>query len=411
MLATELTQEQRLRKAFFDIVNSDRYKYMSPILLLGETRIIDVNDIPTACTDGLNIVYNRTFLGNGCPQESEVRGLILHENKHKEGRHPFVYQHLYRKDARCANLACDYVINLQILDENKDGFATLPKGGAVDERFRGMTVTQVFNILYREGEGGDGGSGKGKEGDEKGEGTTTGCSSNDTGETLDEHDWESVQEMTEDERNEALEKIDSAVREGAVLAGKTGGNLNESLQELLEPKVDWVKCMAAFAREQCAGDDDSTYAKPNRRWLSSGIIMPSSISETIPELCVSMDTSGSCWPFLPYFLGELKSMCTMLKPHVLHVMFWDTNVVYEKYVHNQLDDLEIKEAYGGGGTDVNCVTAYMKEHNINPTATIILTDGYLSDGWGEWACPTFWLLVNNKKDRPPFGKYVHVEDF
>jgi predicted metal-dependent peptidase len=92
-------------------------------------------------------------------------------------------------------------------------------------------------------------------------------------------------------------------------------------------------------------------------------------------------------------------------------MFWDTNVVYEKYVHNQLDDLEIKEDYGGGGTDVNCVTAYMKEHNINPTATIILTDGYLSDGWGEWACPTFWLLVNNKKDRPPFGKYVHVEDF
>ena len=194
------------------------------------------------------------------------------------------------------------------------------------------------------------------------------------------------------------------------MAGRTGGNISQSLKELLEPKVDWTKCMKDFASEQCAGDDDSTFAKPNRRWLSSGIIMPSSVSETIPELLVSMDTSGSCWSFLPYFLGELKSMCAMLQPHVLHVMFWDTDVVYERYERNKIEGLEIKEAYGGGGTDVNCVTTYMREHKIKPTAAIIMTDGYLSDGWGTWDCPVFWALVNNPKAIPPTGKYVHVED-
>jgi|TARA_R110000824_G_C14996874_1_gene655782 predicted metal-dependent peptidase len=216
--------------------------------------------------------------------------------------------------------------------------------------------------------------------------------------------------MTEEEKREVVLKIENALREGAILAGKTGGNVKGSLQELLTPKVDWVKCMASFAREQCVGHDYGTFAKRNRRFMHSDLIMPSPVSESIPELLVSMDTSGSCWSALPYFLGELKEICATLQPHVLHVMFWDTNVVYEKYIHNQIDGLEIKHAEGGGGTDVNCVTTYMKQHKINPTAAIVLTDGYLSDGWGKWDCPVFWALVNNPTAIPPMGKYVHVED-
>ena len=443
----ELTQDQRLQRGFSDIVNSDRYKYMAPVLLLGVTKLTDTDAVPTACTDGLNILYNRNFLATLI--EAEVRGVIVHENKHKEGRHTIIYAYLWRKDAELANLSCDACINIGIVDENPrgeciqsitypEGFATLPEGAFVDARFRGMSVPEIFDILYEEkyGKGeegeeggqepppepprGGGGGGepldgqpvpsnaKGELDDEDGEEGGDGGGS--TGETLDEHDWESAQEMSEEEQREVCNKIENALREGAILAGKTGGNVSGELQELLTPKVDWVKCMASFAREQCAGKDYGTYARPNRRFIDSDIIMPTSVSETIPDLLVAMDTSGSCWDALPYFLGELKAICTTLSPHTLHVMFWDTNVVYEKYVDNQVEGLEIKHAFGGGGTDVNCVTTYMREHKIKPTAAIVLTDGYLNDGWSTWDCPVFWALVNNPSAIPPVGKYVHVEE-
>jgi predicted metal-dependent peptidase len=92
-------------------------------------------------------------------------------------------------------------------------------------------------------------------------------------------------------------------------------------------------------------------------------------------------------------------------------MFWDTNVVYELHEGNNVEDLEVKDAFGGGGTDVNCVTTYLQEHNIKPTASVILTDGYLSDGWGQWDHPVLWCLVNNKTDVPPKGKFVRVENW
>ena len=59
-------------------------------------------------------------------------------------------------------MACDYVINLKIMDDNKDGFATLPEGGLIDEKYRDMDTAQVFNLLRQEQDtqstGGSGGS-------------------------------------------------------------------------------------------------------------------------------------------------------------------------------------------------------------------------------------------------------------
>ena len=115
----ELTQDQRLQRGFSDIVNSDRYKYMAPVLLLGITKLTDTDAVPTACTDGLNILYNRNFLATII--EAEVSGVIVHENKHKEGRHTIIYAHLWRKDAEVANLSCDACINIGIVDENPRG--------------------------------------------------------------------------------------------------------------------------------------------------------------------------------------------------------------------------------------------------------------------------------------------------
>ena len=389
MLAEKLTQEQRLHRAYFEIINQSKYVHLASIMMHGTHQVVDAEI--TACTDGRDVAYGRKFLE--ALSNEEVRFLILHEVYHKMYRHLRTWKHLHDKDAQCANQACDYVINLQIAEENhSDGFATMPEGGCLDRRFRNMSTQQVFDIIYQEKqeEGGGGGGG---------------------GEPIDDHDWDGAKELSDEEVQELEDQIEGAIREGAILAGKQGAGLSDSFKELLKPKVDWRKVTRKFVSEQCVGRDYGTYARPNRRFIGSDIYLPSLVSETIPELLVALDTSGSCWSALPYFLAEIKSICSTIKPHKLHLMFWDTNVVYEMHEGNNVEDLKVKDAFGGGGTDVNCVTTYLKEHNIKPTASVILTDGYLSNGWGKWDHPVLWCLVNNKTDVPPKGKFVRVEDW
>jgi len=64
---------------------------------------------------------------------------------------------------------------------------------------------------------------------------------------------------------------------------------------------------------------------------------------------------------------------------------------------------------GGGGTDVNCVTAYMTEHGIKPQAVVVLTDGYLYHGWGQWPCPVLWCILDNEHRKPDTGKAIHIK--
>ena len=400
ILAEVLTEEQRVERAVVQIMRNPKYIFLTNILLMGRLEVIDA-DI-TACTDGKDVLFGREFVAS--LSDAELRFLILHESYHKMYRHLRIYAHLNAKDGKCANQACDYVINLQIVDENKDGFAVMPKDGCLDERFRDMNASQVFDLIYEDKKDSDGGGG----GEPLPE-PDDDCGDGGGGEPLDDHDWDGANDMSDDEAEAQDAEIDRALRQGAILAGKQGAGLSDSIKELLKPRVDWRKALRDFVSDRCVGKDYGTYARPNRRFVGSDIYLPSLVSETVPELLIAMDTSGSCWHALPYFLAEVESICKNIKALKVHIMFWDTEVVYEMHEGNAVEDIKMQHAYGGGGTDVNCVTTYLKEHNIKPTASVLLTDGYLSDGWGEWDHPVFWGLITT--EIPPTGKYIHIEDW
>ena len=98
--------------------------------------------------------------------------------------------------------------------------------------------------------------------------------------------------------------IDEAIRQGALIAGKTGSGGDRDLVELLKPQIDWREVLREFVVTTCTGSDYSTWQRPNRRYISAGVYMPSGISESIGELVIAIDTSGSigqpeCLGFLP----------------------------------------------------------------------------------------------------------------
>ena len=393
---SKLTAEQRVQKSHVAVMNDPKYCLYSGIFMLGKTEVSD--EIPTACTDGKNTYYGRKFVDK--LKDSDLKGLILHENLHKAFRHTTVWKHLYKKNPQLANMACDFVINLMIHDSDPLGNSvTLPEGGCLDEKYRGMDAGEVFRLLKQEQEQG-GGNGKG---DGDGDSQTQG------GQGFDEHDWESADEMSEDEKQTLAREVDQALRQGALLAGKLSGNVPREISEAMEAKVNWREVLADFVNSICNDKDNSTWRRPNRRWVDQGVYMPSAIGEAVGRIVVAIDMSGSIGQAeVGQFLGELLSICNHVQPEGIDLMYWDTEVcAHEKYDRGDYEAiLSSTKPAGGGGTSADCIPKYIEAHKLNPECVIVLTDGYIS-GWGDWKHPVFWGMTSNQV--APMGISVRIE--
>jgi predicted metal-dependent peptidase len=378
-------------------MNKDRYVALAGVLMLGSKEVRD--DVPTAATNGRDEVYGRTFVEQ--LNDAELRFVVLHECYHKLFRHLTTWKHLWEDDAQLANVACDYVINLMIVDDNKDGFAVMPKDkqgnviGLIDKKYVGMDSEQVFKLLKKDGQGQGQGQG------------------------FDEHDWEGAAQMTDEEQHQLAEDIDEAVRQGALTAGKLGTGGNRAIDSLLQPEVDWKEVLREFVTTTCVGSDYSTYSRPNRRYASADVYMPSGVSQQVDELVVAIDTSGSIGqPELTKFLSEIQGVVANVNPRAVRVLYWDTKVCADEMYENEtitntggmpLSSLiSSTKPAGGGGTDVRCVNTYMQDKQITAQAVIVLTDGYLNGNWGEWSSPVLWCILSHKSAMPTVGEAIHI---
>ncbi len=385
-----LTPTQRIQRAHVELMgHPDTMEYAS-VIMVGKYEVRD--DVPTACTNGIDCKYGSKFIKD--MSDSDLRGLIMHENLHKTFQHMFLWQHLYKEDGRTANMACDYVINI-IIDDIRvrtGGFVTLPKGGLLDRKYEGMDSQTVYNMLREEGDGGGSGGGE--------------------GEGFDDHDWESGEGMSQEEIEQIGKDINQAIRQGQLMAGKLGGNQSRALGSLIEPKVDWREQLREFVSSTAVGKDISTWQRVNRRWLQHDMYMPSTITENVGRIVVAIDTSGSIGTAeLSKFLSEVQGICVNTKPEKVDLLYWDTDVAaHEVYTQEQLDKLTSStKPAGGGGTDVACVAKYLKDNQIRPECVIVLTDGYIYGDWGTWNAPVLWTIVGGNKVVPPMGTTIHLD--
>lgn len=397
-IGKQLTPEQRLSKAVVDIMGNPKYVALAGVLMIGDRTVVD--DIPTACTNGRDEMYGRDFVDS--LNDAELRFLVLHEVYHKLYKHLITWRHLHDDDPQLANQACDYVINVKIADDNGDGWATMPQGGCYSEKYRGWDSAAVFHDIRENGSPQD---------QQQGSGQGSGDGQPQSPQGFDDHDWDGAAELTPDEKRELARDVDEAIRQGALIAGKVGSGGDRDLDDLLTPQIDWREVLREFINTTCAGNDYSTWQRPNRRYVSSGYYMPSGISEQVGELVIAVDTSGSIGQVeLTAFMSEIRSICDTVQPERIRLLYWDTKICQdEKYDMNQLDDLvKTTKPKGGGGTNVECVTEYLTAEGIKPQAAIVLTDGYLGGSWGQWACPVLWCILDNKSAKPDTGKYVNI---
>jgi predicted metal-dependent peptidase len=401
---TQDKAERRLKKIKIALMRNPKFALWSGILMLGKTSISD--NVPTACTNGRDELYGRTFVDG--LDDKELGFVVLHENLHKAFRHLFVWRKLYDENPLLANAACDYVINLMIVsaDPNEQIVAIPRKNGKVfgllDSKYAGMNAKQVFDLLKQQQEEG-GGGGEGEDGGHGG---------------FDSHDWDGAKELTDPERKELEREVDQALRQGVIahqkIHGKGAGGMGRELGDLLDPKVDWREMLREFVKSICNAKDASSWRRVNRRYLSGDTYMPTLIGERVGRIAIGIDTSGSIGgEELNRFLSEVKSIAEDVHPQYVDLIYWDSVVA----AHEEYDEFTVPNIVsstkpaGGGGTDPTSMMTYLKEKNIAPECIVMLTDGYVGEWGNEWNAPILWAICNGASDvYAPCGKTVHIED-
>ena len=383
----------RIKKAHISIMQHKKFCAYSGILACGKVTVNDT--VPTAATDGWNVIYNPAFIEAHMPTDPELRFLVLHEATHKAYRHMVTWRKLHEENAMLANVAADHFVNLHLQDtDGNEGFIKMPKLGIQpDPKYRGWSVAMIYQDLKQQMEQQGGGGG---------------------GEGMDEHDWDSNDANGNPAKEqEQADEIQRAIRQGEILrkklAGKGAGGQDGVFGDLMQPKLDWRKLLREFVTEYCAGRDESSWRKPNRRYLSQDIYMPTMVGTTITRLVVGIDTSGSIWgsPEMDQFAAELKRIVEDVNPKMIDVVYWDTQVAGHQTFEDGQFAIQNLQPKGGGGTDGSVLFDYLRDKQIRPDAIVQLTDGYVGD-WGNTDIPTLWGITSQGISAP-FGTSVHIE--
>ena len=421
-------QTTRIKKAHMTMFKHPETALYSGVMLMGSTDVVD--DCPTAYTDGVNKKYGRKFL-ESILEEPKVRGLVLHENLHVALKQVAFGVGMFKENRKMANLAADFVVNDVI--ENIKGVVVgtnervvlLPDGAVYDPMFHNWSMREVYNYLKKHAKpkGGGGGGGKGNKPSPDGEPQDGDGEPQDydsvevNGKTYDlsnsdEHDFVDIADLPHEKQKEINDEIDRALREGGILAGRMGGKMPRAITDLLAPKVDWKDALREFISSSVRGKDEYTWRRMNKRHMANDIYLPSMDNETLGEVIVAIDTSGSIGAKqLDEFASELVSICDVATPEKVTIIWWDAEVAgTQEFTDNYAGIASALKPEGGGGTNVSCVSEYINKHKLNADCVVVFTDGYVEDNvkW-DISSPTLWMVTECQSFEPPSGRKIMVD--
>ncbi len=159
--------------------------------------------------------------------------------------------------------------------------------------------------------------------------------------------------------------------------GRLSAGWRRWAEDLLEPKVDWRRVLAAELRKglsTVSGRVDYTYRKPSRRASACPQVLLPALERPVPEVVVLCDTSGSMSE--EQLAGVLTEVDGLLKGvglarNRVRVMAVDAAVQTVQSVTNARQI----NLVGGGGTDMGAGLAAAAKLRPRPSVIVVLTDG------------------------------------
>lgn len=333
--------------------------------------LVEDEKIKTLATDGRRLKYNPKFI-NSIPI-GQVKAECAHEVMH------CVYDHMGRRNSRDPkkwNIACDHAINPDL----KDAGFQLGEDWLLDMQYKGMSADHIYSLLPDPPPGDDSGP-----------------------DDLQDGQADPAAPLTQEEKRDWKIATIQAANE-AKKAGKMSDAMKQFIDELVTPKVDWRALLRQFIMQ--TSNADYAWTKPNKRMLSQGFYLPSLYSESMGEIAVFKDISGSIdAATTSAFSAEIKSIIEDMRPAKTHVLYVNTAV--QKVEELEPDDFRELNNMVGGGTSFRPPFTNLEQRDIRPVCAIYLTDleGDFPDH--EPGYPVLWCTINDLV--APWGETVKID--
>jgi len=286
-------------------------------------------EVPTAGTDGSNIIFNPKFFKD-LSHEERV-GLIAHEVWH------VAFMHMLRlgdRDPEVWNWAGDFVINLLLREA---GFK-LPENGLIDDQYKNMSTEQVYDILM--------------------ENNFSNSAENDLDLIFGSKLSKEEEQALENNMKEILVRATTKSKISGEDSGSIPQELTRIIDDLINPKLPWNILLQRFLNDRAK--NDYSWARPNKKFMPE-IILPSMYNESLGHIAIAIDTSGSLGKAeLTEILSEIDHIHKTFKPEKLTIIGCDYIIhdIYEVESDQNISEFTFK---GNGGTAFEPVFKYLKD--------------------------------------------------
>jgi predicted metal-dependent peptidase len=388
----------------------------------------------TAAVDGVRLYWNPEFTAS--LDDRELLFLLAHEVFHITAKHIWRgarYQEglkglELRKVSKRLNRAMDYAIHqimVPLIRRKKYRAMKFPTGknrGLYDKRFYNMSMEKIYDFLVKNpNDRANGkqqnfdihifrGSGDAPEGAKVDEDGNWVLVVNGDGEPIEipQEDDNAPEPMDPRQLEIDIKRDIRASGYGGTGAGQGHG----TDRRIATPQADKVKDswdhLNQFITMNAAAD--YSYSRPNRSYLSRGLIVPGLHSSSI-NIVIVIDTSGSIKKdALNLFASNVELIRQQLGDHTLTLIMCDdriptdasgTPIVRTFDVGQQV----IWETVGGGGTSFIPPFEWVDENLADqPSCLVYFTDGVCFGRVPKQApgYPVLWALWG-KKERQPWG--------
>jgi predicted metal-dependent peptidase len=392
MPMSEMDRMRRARTVL--LIHHPFFGYLAAKLQLTEVSP-DHPVIKTMATDGKHLFFNPKF--TKILENNQVVTGVAHEVMHCVCCH---HERVGSRDPEKWKKAADYAINPTLKDSE---FAPISIPGVfewlLNDNYRKMVAERIYDKLPDppQSKGGGGGCGcailrppsagqKEGEGDGNGEG----------------QDDKAGQQESDPPVNWKRAAVEAA--QFAKLRGKLPAGLEELVDGILKPRINWKRCIRVEMTQ--AVKNDWVWNRINRRYAHLGISMPTMDGWTT-DVEFWFDTSGS----IParFFMASLGCVLTCAKQLKIkvNVGLCDAQVQgYYEDIHSITDVKRIR-FLGRGGTDFAPAFEYAKK--TKPSVLVYCTD--LCGSFPQWRprFRTLWIAPEQYKEmQVPFGKRLFI---
>ncbi len=367
--------------------------------------------LPTMATDGRRIVYNPQYVEELKP--AELEGVLAHEVLHCALAHQC---RRGQREPELWNEAADYAVNPILL---ANGVA-LPAAVLVDPAFAELSAEEIYARLMKARKSGgppdavDTAPGPGA----SPSGTSVGTPQGDeaqpqrrspgrVGEVIDasgeDGNTASQAERMRQEREWSI-AAEQAIR-SAKACGQEAAGVERALEQERNSKVDWRSILRDFI--SASRPSDYSWTPPNRRYVGSGLYLPSVVKSGVGEIVLAVDTSGSIGAEeLDQFAGEITAIAEQAQPDRIHVVYCNASVQsVQEFVPAESVVLSPK---GGGGTDFRPPFEWVEQQRLAPACLIYLTDLCCQSYPEPPEYPVLW--VTDSRRTAPFGETLRILD-